>query len=306
VGLIAVVAVTLVTHLVARRISSVASRLATEVQRMVGGDFTPLEPPPWNDESRDLAIAVNQTAGRLADYEREIRRTEQLRTVALLGAGLAHEMRNAATGCRIAVDLHAEGCRASAEDDSLGVAKRQLALMESRLQRFLQLGKASEELRTREIDLGETVDELLTLIRPAARHAGVELEWHASELPAVVRADPELLGQAIVNLALNALEAAQRQQAASGQAARVLVSLAQLDGLAELEVCDSGSGPARELAAGMFEPFSTSKAEGVGLGLAVARQVVEAHGGTLDWRRHEGLTRFRIRIPVTAAEPSHV
>jgi signal transduction histidine kinase len=306
VGLIAVVAVVLVTHLVARRISRVASRLATEVRRIVGGDFTRLEPPAWNDETRDLAIAVNQTAARLADYEREIRRTEQLRTVALLGAGLAHEMRNAATGCRMAVDLHAEACGTGGGDESLVVAKRQLVLMESRLQRFLQLGKEPAELEKREIDLGATVEELVELIRPAARHAGVELVWRPGETGATVRADRELLGQAIVNLVLNALEAAQKQRATTGEDGHVLLMLTHADGLAELEVCDSGAGPEGNLAAGLFEPFVTSKAEGIGLGLAVARQVVCAHGGTIDWSRRDGLTRFRIRLPIAAEEPSHV
>jgi signal transduction histidine kinase len=272
----------------------------------VGGDFTRLELPAWNDEARDLAIAVNQTAARLADYEREIRRTEQLRTVALLGAGLAHEMRNAATGCRMAVDLHAETCGTGGGDESLAVAKRQLILMESRLQRFLQLGKDPAEVEQREIDLGATVDELVELVRPAARHAGVELDWRAGEIGGTVRADCELLGQAVINLVLNALEAAQKQRATTGWPGRVLVTLTRADDRAELEVCDSGAGPEGNLADGLFEPFVTSKAEGVGLGLAVARQVVHAHGGTIDWSRRDGLTRFRIRLPIAAEEPNHV
>ncbi len=105
---------------------------------------------------------------------------------------------------------------------------------------------------------------------------------------------------------LNALEAAQKQQAATGRPGRVRVLLERRDGVADLEICDSGAGPEQNLAAELFEPFVTSKAEGVGLGLTVARRVVDAHGGSIDWSRHDGLTQFRIRLPLAAEEPSHV
>jgi two-component system, NtrC family, nitrogen regulation sensor histidine kinase GlnL len=52
----------------------------------------------------------------------------------------------------------------------------------------------------------------------------------------------------------------------------------------------------------MFEPFVSSKAEGAGLGLAVARQVVEAHGGRIMWTRTSGVTQFRVRLPALAKE----
>jgi nitrogen-specific signal transduction histidine kinase len=50
----------------------------------------------------------------------------------------------------------------------------------------------------------------------------------------------------------------------------------------------------------LFEPFVTGKPEGIGLGLAVAKQAAEAHGGRLEWRREDGRTRFRIELPVDA------
>src|SRR5262249_31585382 len=64
-----------------------------------------------------------------------------------------------------------------------------------------------------------------------------------------------------------------------------------------LEVWDTGPGPAPEVAERLFEPFVTGKPEGVGLGLAVARQVAEAHGGAITWTREGGRTCFRVELP---------
>jgi len=65
-----------------------------------------------------------------------------------------------------------------------------------------------------------------------------------------------------------------------------------------VEIRDSGPGPPPEIAANLFEPFVTGKGEGVGLGLAVARQIVEAHGGSIQWSREATITCFRIELPV--------
>ena len=67
---------------------------------------------------------------------------------------------------------------------------------------------------------------------------------------------------------------------------------------AEFVVRDTGPGPKNSLESAIFEPFVTSKAEGVGLGLAVAREVVEAHHGSIDWWRADKMTSFRVVIPV--------
>ena len=69
-----------------------------------------------------------------------------------------------------------------------------------------------------------------------------------------------------------------------------------------LEISDSGPGPPPEVAERLLEPFVTGKPEGVGLGLAVARQVAEAHGGRISWRREEGRTCFRVELPYDAAD----
>ena len=98
---------------------------------------------------------------------------------------------------------------------------------------------------------------------------------------------------AIVNLILNALEAA-------GPGGVVAVSANMLDDSCktmEWVVQDNGQGPTEEIVATMFEPFATTKREGVGLGLAMCRRIAQRHHGDVNWHRENGRTNFTIRIP---------
>lgn len=298
VGIVTIVMVAVVARMIGGRLSRATAQLETDVLRIAKGDFAPAQLPTTDDEIRDLSRAVNRTAEMLADYEQQVRRTEQMRTVSLLGAGLAHEMRNAATGCRMALDLHAEKCNPQQNDDeSLFVAKRQLRLMESQLQRFLRAGKPLDDSEKRSVSLPALVDDLLSLVRPSARHARVTLAWTPPDHDILVLADQEALGQVVLNLLINAVEAV--QQNGDDVQRAIDVSLRKFDdAAAELVVRDTGPGPKNSLESTLFEPFVTSKAEGVGLGLAVAKEVVEAHHGSIDWWRSDKITIFRVVIPV--------
>ena len=298
VGLVTIAMVAIVARLIGDRLSRATAQLETDVLRIARGDFAPASLPTTDDEIKDLSRAVNQTAEMLADYEQQVRQTEQMRTVALLGAGIAHEMRNAATGCRMALDLHAEKCSAENDAESLFVAKRQLRLMESQLQRFLRAGKPLDDSEKREISLPALVDDLLSLVRPSARHARVTLAWTPPPHDILVLADQEALGQVVLNLLINAVEAV--QQNGDDMRRAIDVSLRKIDdATAEFVVSDTGPGPKHSLESALFNPFVTSKAEGVGLGLAVAREVIEAHHGSIDWSRTDKMTSFRVVIPVT-------
>src|SRR5690606_27376928 len=299
IGLLAVMAVAVVAQSFARRIGRISAGLIDHVQRLAAGDFRLAELPRRHDELRELAAAVNQTADRLKDYERQLRRTEQMRTVAMLGAGLAHEIRNAATGCRIAVDLHAEGCPQGATDQSLHVARRQLEWMESRLQRFLKVGKSADEAQVSRFDLAAAVDELIPLLQPAAEHARVQLHWSRPVSPIFTSGDRDALQPAVLNVALNAIQAAQGSSLHSGASSEVAIHLDRDDAnFARLTVTDTGDGPPDTVREDVFGPFVSSRPEGVGLGLAVVKQVVDAHGGTVGWERRDAKTWFSMQLPL--------
>jgi nitrogen-specific signal transduction histidine kinase len=73
-----------------------------------------------------------------------------------------------------------------------------------------------------------------------------------------------------------------------------------------LRISDTGSGPAEHVQQTLFEPFVTAKPDGVGLGLSVAREIVEQHGGQIAWHRADGMTHFTVELPTEVAEASRV
>jgi signal transduction histidine kinase len=275
------------------RLSRRLRQLERRTRLIAAGDFSPMPLPPGDDEVRDLARSVNEMAQRLARFQETQRRSERLRLLGQVSAGLAHQLRNGLTGARLAVQVYALEHAGRTDTAALDVALRQLTLLEANLKRFLDLGRADEPRRD-PCPLTALVSEALELLRPRCRHAGIDLRWQPPDDEAVVLGDSGQLVQLVLNLLGNAIEAA-------GPEGSVRVELgppsAERFEFRVLEVTDSGPGPPAEIAEKLFEPFVTGKAEGVGLGLAVARQIAEAHGGRIGWDREGGRTRFRVELP---------
>jgi len=282
------------------------SRRLRELERrtrlIAAGDFSPMPLPRPNDEIRDLTRSVNDMGQKLAHYQQTVQRNERLRLLDQIGGGLAHQLRNGLTGARLAVQLYLQENEEKTDAAALEAALRQLTLLENHLNRFLDLGRSGCRQRV-PCSLVELVNEAVALFGPRSRHAGIELRWQAPETSSKLLGDPDQLEQVLLNLLGNALDAAEAQAGlpagahAGVRGGWVEIRMGQADGRLWLEVWDSGPGPPAELAGCLFEPFQTGKPEGVGLGLAVSRQIIEAHGGRIRWCRRDGQTCFRIEVP---------
>ncbi len=282
-GAIAIVLTLAATQRITRRLRELVRR----TRLIADGDFSPMPLGPRRDELRDLGQAVNEMAERLAKYQESLRATERLRLLGQVSGGLAHQLRNGVAGAKLALQLHA---RSAPHAEEIDVALRQLALVEIQLKRFLDLGKATE-LQRGPCDLAALVEESLALLRPRCLHAGIELLEQNPQEPVHLSADAHQLGQVILNLLTNAIEAA-------GPGGKVEVRVGAVEGNRFIEIVDTGPGIDAKVVARLFEPFVTSKPEGVGLGLAVARQIVAAHGGAIRWDRRSDTTCFRVELPL--------
>ena len=299
-GVTALVALVL-TAWWARRFTRPIARLSQQSESIAGGDFQPMPLPIRDDELRDLTLSINRMVEQLTRYEQQVRRNERLKTLGQLGAGLAHQLRNWLTGARLAIQVHARECPLGEQAESTEMALRQLSLMESYLQRFLTLGAGRDEAarprERRDVPLAELIDDVLSLVRPRGRHVGVELQWTPPATRIVILGDREELQELLVNLLLNGIDAAAQVRAANHEA-WVRIELDEANSpRVRLRVLDSGPGPAATIASQLFEPFVTDKPEGTGLGLAVAKQIAESHGGSLRWSRNDDVTCFEIELP---------
>lgn len=291
---------------IAARVSQPLSRLREQVEQIAEGHFEPVPTATRRDEVRDLAMAVNVMAKRLSQYEEQVRVIERLRTLGQLGGGLVHQLRNSATGARMAIDIHRQECLREDACESLDVATRQLELMERYLQKFLALGGRQDRQRHL-LDMAALVGGVVQLVGPAARHAQVELEVSLPNEPQWIEGEADGLEHLILNLLLNAMEAAAASRHSHDLHARVALSLSatERDSLL-IRVSDSGAGPSVTVRDKLFEAFVTDKPDGTGLGLAVAKEVVERHLGTIEWSREEGVTQFLVELPLSAVGSSRV
>jgi len=146
------------------------------------------------------------------------------------------------------------------------------------------------------VDLNEIVRETTEFLAGLADARGVELMTTASETALRIEGDHIQLQQVILNLVVNAMDA--MTELAEPQRI-VRIATGAVDGRAELSVLDTGSGIPADMLKTIFEPFFTTKEHGMGMGLSIARTIVEAHGGRI-WadNRATGGAAFRISLPL--------
>ncbi|MBW7973913.1 ATP-binding protein [Bradyrhizobium sp. BR 10289] len=159
------------------------------------------------------------------------------------------------------------------------------------------LKKAPFEVR--EIELKETVREVMGFVADVAVGRDIELSFYAPpEADLHVMGDPIQLQQVVLNLILNALDAISEAQAGKRE---VSVITARSGNFAEIRVGDTGAGIAVADLKTIFDPFFTTKPEGMGMGLAIVRTIVEAHHGTISAENQPfGGALFTVRLPLAS------
>jgi signal transduction histidine kinase len=227
--------------------------------------------------------------GRQLALERRLKRAENLAAMGTLSATLAHEIRNPLAiirgSARRLGKLEPEAERMA---DSVVEEVDRLGRTVSRYLQFAR-GQAQEEGQG---DLSAALSATLDLLEGKFRERRCTLERDGLHVPARVRLEPDSLKQLSLNLVLNALEALPE-----GGFVRVVLVVA--DHHAEVRVEDDGPGIAPEVLRRVGEPFFTTKPQGTGLGLFLARRDVEGAGGKLRVTSKPGEgTTVSVRLPL--------
>jgi signal transduction histidine kinase len=219
---------------------------------------------------------------------------EKLAIAGQLGASLAHEISNplqSVIGCLgLAEKNLAEGADVSRY---LRVAREELRRAAGIVAQLRDLHRLSEPEDRKPVDLNALVEQVLLLCRKKCEECEIRLGWNgAKDLPSIHLA-PDRMKQVLLNLILNALDAT-----AEGGRLEVSTSPTTEPAGVCISFADSGSGIAPDVLPHVFDPFYSTKRQGLGLGLYITHTIVRAHGGRIDVssRLGEGST-FLVWLP---------
>jgi signal transduction histidine kinase len=237
-------------------------------------------------ESRDEIERLHQT---------QISRAEHLATLGELAAGLAHEIRNPLAG--IAGVIEIVGRDLPTTSPARGVVK-DVRLEIAQINRILTDLLETARPRVPEMrasDLNTTIEHAIMLVRQQVISKPITIDLQKSpDLPEVEH-DSDQIHQVLLNLLLNAVQAIEAKGSVS-------VEIASRDNFAVVTVTDNGRGIPHEILPNIFRPFFTTKGNGTGLGLSLARRIVEEHRGRIEVSS-EPLrgTTFRVFLPFRTA-----
>ena len=253
---------------------------------------------PVVDSGSIFDKALGQDASQLAVAEKRD-------LLARLLGRLAHEVRNPLSSLDIHFQLLEEDLASLAPQMREKLASRleiihgELHRLEGIVERFLRLaGPAGVDLER--VDMRKLLTHVCELLRPEAAARGIEIAMLPGEPLPQVMADPVRLTQALLNVAINAIQAVEKN-------GRVEVSAAVIQGQVCVAVSDNGSGISADKLASVFDPYYTTKSEGSGLGLWIAQQIVTAHGGSLQAQNGpSGGAVLTVRLPLKRGETTAV
>ena len=259
-----------------------------------------------NDEIGDLGRNFNHMVEQLRESRQEIERlhrtqmsrAEHLATLGELATGLAHEIRNPLAGIAGVIEIvgrdlpSSSPARAVVKDIRLEIAQINRILTD-----LLETARPRPP-EMRMSDLNTTVEHAVMLARQQVLSQPIKIEFQKVAGLAEVEHDSDQLHQVLLNLLLNAVQAIE----GSGT---VTVEITPVDGFALISVTDTGRGIAPEHLPNIFRPFYTTKGNGTGLGLSLARRIVESHGGKIEVSSEYGSgTQFRVYLPFQHARPA--
>jgi signal transduction histidine kinase/putative methionine-R-sulfoxide reductase with GAF domain len=255
----------------------------------------------WRPEELDLADALagqvalaienarlfeqaQTTLLRLQEAQYAMMRAERLAAAGTLASSLAHEIRNPLNAISLQLVLLAR--RLSRVDEPLreelsGLvesSRHEIVRLDQLVEEFLQLSSI-DRVRLEPGYPEDVAREVMTLMGPVARERGITVRDALSGVLPPVPLDREKIKQALMNLVRNAMEA-------MPDGGTLTLMSDTVDGAPVIRVSDTGIGIDPGL--DVFDFFITTKREGSGLGLPIARRIVEAHGGSLTYESHKG------------------
>jgi len=255
---------------------------------------------------RDLTDR-QETQTRLQELQAELIHMSRLTAMGEMASTLAHEINQPLS----AITNYLKGCRrlleGSADEKSVTLREAidraadqalRAGQIIRRLRQFISRGENDRRIE----DMSKLVQEASALALVGAKELGVRTRFQYDQRTQFVLADKVQIHQVLLNLMRNAVDAMKTTE----RRELLVHSAPTIDGMVLITVADTGSGISAEAAAKLFQPFFTTKSEGMGVGLSISRSIVEAHGGRI-WAEPNpgGGTVFRFTLPAAKLDTAN-
>ena len=245
--------------------------------------------------ARFLREEVDRRVRTHVSSERRELEGEHHRSLEKLSASIAHEIRNPITAAKSLVQQMGEDAGDVDQEEYARVAVAELERVERSISHLLRFAR-EEETRIGEVVMEDVLESALETFRDRVARSGIAI-IRQFDAAGAMQGDAEQLRRVVINLVSNAIDALEDGEGASPE---VRVSMGE--NLAGTEVwvriADNGRGIDDEARERIFDPFYTSREDGTGLGLALCRKIVDAHGGTIELESAPGEgTEFVLTFP---------
>jgi two-component system, LuxR family, sensor kinase FixL len=252
---------------------------------------------------RDLTER-QQTEARLQELQSELVHISRLTAMGEMASALAHELNqplsaiaNYVKGSRRMLDARDDDSLTPLRDamDKAGEQALRAGQIIRRLRDFVARGESERRVE----NVRKLIEEASALALVGAKDTGVRVRFDFAPGADLVLADKVQIQQVLLNLMRNAIEAMETSPTRD-----LLIATAPADdSMIEIRVADTGSGIAPEIAGQLFQPFVTTKRQGMGVGLSISRTIIEAHGGAMTVGANPGGgTIFTLTLPAVAQE----
>ncbi len=288
--------------LLARRITGPLKKLVEGTVKISKEDFTQKIDITSQDEIGNLAQSFNDMSRklllareRMEAASNKLIQAEKLASIGRISTGIAHEIRNALTSVKLNIQKLVQSDRLDEiEKEHLSISQEGISQMEKFIKELLDFARVSE-LNLDRFSIEQILDESIKALADTLELKKVVLEKsYEKGLPQVL-VDADKLKQVFLNILRNAFEAVEEK-------GKINISLSLLKekeaSKIRVFISDNGCGIPEEKREAVFEPFYTTKPSGIGLGLPIARKIIEQHRGTIRVKENPAKgTSFEILIP---------
>ncbi len=299
-------------YFVKRWIDKPVNELVEATQHVAGGNLNYAIQNPGNDELGMLARSFNNMTQKLSEARRQLFQSDKMASLGQLAAGVAHEINNPLTGILTYSSYLLKRSKKNPDmQRDLEVIVRETKRSRDIVKSLLDFARQSIP-RKRKVDMNELINRVVSVIDNQLAINRIELVKNLSDQLPGVMVDENQIQQVLTNLIVNAADAigkdggkitisTARNNPASDTISRIgKASSPQNHNFIEIKITDTGCGISETNLSKIFDPFFTTKGhEGTGLGLAVARGIIDNHNGTISVESEVSKgTTFTIRLPL--------